>query len=310
MNLTLLAGGVGGGRMADGFAQQIGEALSVIVNVADDFQLHGLSICPDLDSVTYTLAGISNVEQGWGLAGETYRSQEMLGRLGQSDWFRLGDQDLAVHILRTKWLREGQTLTQVTRGLRQSLGIRAEILPMSDSPVSTFVETGEGLLPFQDYFVKRQHRDKVHSFEFRGIENAPPTREVEQALRGADAVVLAPSNPFVSLAPILAVTGVRPILTDFAGPRVAVSPIIGGHALKGPAGQMMTDMGLECSVLGIARHYQGLLDGLVIDAQDAAHEEELRGAGLKVLCTDTIMRDRPGRGRLAGVILDWMKLVF
>ena len=308
MKVALLAGGVGGGRMADGFYQHCGPDLKVIVNTGDDFEMHGLSISPDLDSVLYTLAGISNVEQGWGLAQETFSAHEMMGRLGMPDWFLLGDKDLGIHISRSHWLREGQSLTEVTARLAKGLGVAAVLLPMSDQKVSTWVELADGRsLSFQDYFVKRRHADNVSGFTFKGIQAALPGVGVLPALQEAVAVILAPSNPFVSIDPILKVAGVRDAITTTSKPRIAISPIIGGEALKGPAGTMLKDMGHETSCRGIAKYYEGLIDGIVIDTIDQGYADSLQKAGLKVLCTDTIMRDPAGRSRLASIVLHWLE---
>ena len=310
MTLTLLAGGVGGGRMADGFYPHLGDKLTVVVNIGDDFEMHGLTVCPDLDTVLYTLSGLGNLEQGWGLTDESFRAHQMLSRLGLPDWFLLGDQDLAVQIARSHWLRQGLSLTEVMACLAQRLNVGAQILPMSDQRVSTWVEVAEGPISFQDYFVKRRHQDPVRGFRFEGLEDALPGPRVLPELNAAGAVILAPSNPFVSLDPILALPGVRSTLATLTVPRVAISPIVGGQSIKGPAAHMMRDLGWDPSCRGIADYYRGLLDGIVIDSVDRESVECLQASGLKVLCTDTIMRDRAGRAALAGSIMDWLRREF
>jgi LPPG:FO 2-phospho-L-lactate transferase len=244
MKVTLLAGGVGGAKLADGFqrALQPGE-LSVVVNVADDMTHLGLHICPDLDTVTYTLAGLANEETGWGLAGDTWVAYEMLGRYGAPTWFRLGDGDIATHLHRTELLREGHALTDVTARMAEALGVPSTILPATDHPLRTMVQTDAGELEFQDYFVRRQQRDEVRGIELRGIEHAVPTPGVLEALEAADLIVFAPSNPIVSIGPMLAMPGMREVLDAAPAPKVAVSPIIAGKALKGPADRMLASLG-------------------------------------------------------------------
>ncbi len=299
-SVVVLAGGVGGAKLAHGFAQlDLGSRLTVIVNTADDFELYGLTICPDLDTVLYTLAGIANPVTGWGILGDTANTLAMLGRYGRPTWFWLGDRDLATHILRTERLRQGARLTEVAAELAAALGVTARILPMSDQPVRTIVETPDGPLPFQDYFVRRRQRDTVLAVRFAGIEQARPTPEVERALADSSAIVLAPSNPIVSIGPILALPGLRARLVDHPAPIVAVSPIIAGRALKGPADRMLASLGLEVSPVGVARLYQGFLDGLVIDAADAASAPAIERLGIRPLVTDAVMYDEADRARLA-----------
>lgn len=299
-SVVVLAGGVGGAKLAHGLALLgLGDRLCVVVNTADDFELYGLAISPDLDTVLYTLAGIANPVTGWGILGDTAHTLGMLGRYGRSTWFWLGDRDLATHILRTERLRQGARLTEVTAELAAALGVTARILPMCDEPVRTIVETPHGPLPFQEYFVRRRQQDTVLAVRFEGIMQAHPTPEVEQALLHADAVILAPSNPIVSIGPILALSGIRQLLQQLAAPIVAVSPIVAGRALKGPADRMLASLGHEVSPLGIARLYQDFLDGLVIDQADTQLAPAIAELGIRPFVTDAIMRDEADRARLA-----------
>ena len=305
VKVVALAGGVGGAKLAAGLqgALALGD-LSVVVNTADDFDLWGLRICPDLDTVMYTLAGIERTETGWGVAGETFAMLSMLEAYGEDPWFKLGDRDLATHVLRTHRLRAGEDLTEVTAGLSSALGVRTNVLPMSDEPVATVVETPEGPIEFQDYFVRRGQRDEVLGVRLRGVEDARPTRQVLEALAGAEAVVFCPSNPVVSIGPILAVPGMREALAASPAPKVAVSPIVGGRALKGPADKMLRTLGHEVSALGVARMYEGLLDGFVIDNADEQHVDAISALGMRPLVTDAVMRDGPDRERLGREVLE------
>jgi len=298
--IVALAGGVGGAKLAHGLALARPEAaLTVVVNTADDFSLFGLHISPDLDTVMYTLGGIANPATGWGIAGDTAAALEMIGRYGRDTWFWLGDRDLATHILRTERLRAGASLTTVTAELAGALGIRAAILPMCDEPVATIVETPDGDLAFQDYFVRRRQADEVRGVRFEGIEAATMPPGVAAALREAAAVVLCPSNPIVSIGPILAVPGFRDLLRDVSAPVVAVSPIVGGAALKGPADRMLASLGHEVSAAGVAALYRDFLDGIVIDQVDAELAGRIEEMGIAVHVTDTVMRDEAHRRTLA-----------
>ncbi len=300
--IVALSGGVGGARFAHGVAQVMSpEALTVIVNTADDFDHLGLNISPDLDTVMYTLAGCVNAETGWGRQDETWSFMAATEALGGQTWFRLGDRDLAVHVERTRWLRAGETLTDVTHHLAQAFGIASEIVPMCDEPVATIVETNEGTLSFQDYFVARQCRPQLISYRFKGIENAWMRPELAARLADARAILIGPSNPFVSIAPILAVPGLIDVLKARRVPLVAVSPIIGSEAIKGPAAKMMRELGLECSAAGVAEFYGDLLDGFVVDNVDA----ELAGRipASQLLVTDTIMSGEGSAARLANDVL-------
>ncbi len=306
MKVCALAGGVGGAKLASGLQDVLppGE-LSMVVNTADDFDLWGLHICPDLDTVMYTLAGISNPETGWGIVDESFETLNMLERYGEETWFRLGDRDLATHILRTSRMRSGETLTEVTAGLSGVLGVNSAVLPMSDDPVSTVLVTAEGRLEFQEYFVRRGQRDEVLAIELRGIRDAGPTERVFAAISGADAIVLCPSNPVVSVGPILALPGMTEALSSSSAPKVAVSPIVGGRALKGPADRMLASLGHEVSAAGVARMYAGLVGGMVIDRTDEEERAGIEALGMRVLVTQSVMRDAEDRARLASETLEF-----
>jgi LPPG:FO 2-phospho-L-lactate transferase len=282
------------------------ERLTLIVNTADDFELFGLHISPDLDTVMYTLAGLSNPETGWGVRDESWSMMAMMARYGGPTWFRLGDRDLATHLLRSQWLREGFPLTWITRELCKLLGVRQNILPMCDARVHTIVHTEEGPLPFQEYFVQRRWQPAVISVHFEGIEAAQLSQEVVQSLREADLFLLCPSNPFVSLDPILDLPALRRIIAASQAPKVAVTPIVGGRALKGPAAKMMRELGLEASAVGIARHYQDLLTGFILDRQDETLKMTIAfELGVRTLVTDTVMKAEQDRIRLATEMLEF-----
>ena len=301
-----LAGGVGGAKLAHGLQAHLGDGLSVIVNTADDVERHGLLVSPDHDTVMYTLAGLDNRAWGWGIAGETFAASEMLERYGEETWFRLGDRDLATHIVRTRRVGEGERLTDVCRDLQDRLGLQARVLPMSDDPVRTEVLTDDGWLEFQEYFVHRHQEPAVLDLRFIGADDAQATPEVLAALEAAEAIVLAPSNPFVSIRPILAIAGIEAELQTArsrGAPVVAVSGIVGGRALKGPADRMLTSLGHEASALGVARQYTGIADVFVLDTVDADLEPEIGALGLETVVTDTIMADDAGRARLAADVL-------
>jgi LPPG:FO 2-phospho-L-lactate transferase len=306
MKVCALAGGVGGAKLAAGLQDvlQPGE-LTVVVNTADDFELWGLRICPDLDTVMYTLAGIANPETGWGVKGESFGALAMLARYGEETWFKLGDRDLATHVLRTARLRAGEALTGITTNLSAALGVRNSILPMCDEPVATVLKTPDGPLEFQEYFVRRGQRDEVLGVELHGIEDARPTDAVSRALGAADLVVLCPSNPLVSIGPILAVPGMQKALTASRAPKIAVSPLVGGRALKGPADRMLDSLGYEVSATGVARIYKGLVDGMVVDGIDVGERAGIEALGMQVLTTDAVMRDAGDRARLAMEVLQF-----
>jgi LPPG:FO 2-phospho-L-lactate transferase len=306
MRVVELAGGVGGAKLAEGLAAHVGTNLTVVVNIGDDLELHGLSIWPDHDTVAYTLAGLDDEVRGWGLRDETWTVMEGLGALGDASWFRLGDRDLATHLWRTDRLRTGARPTDVARDLGAALRIGSTILPMSDEHVRTEVLTDDGWLEFQEYFVHRHQEPEVHEVRFRGIEAARPTPEVLAAIDAADIIVIAPSNPIVSIGPILAVPGMASALAaarERGVPVIAVSGIISGKALKGPADRMLTSLGHESSALGVARLYAGLATAFVVDAADADATSSIARLGLRPVVADTIMTDDAARARVAGEVL-------
>lgn len=305
--IVALAGGVGGAKLAHGLQMALDDpaALSVVVNTADDFELYGLHISPDLDTVMYTLAGLANPATGWGVRDDTFTTLAMIERYGEDPWFQLGDRDFATHILRTQALRSGATLTEVTGRLARALGIVPALLPMTDDRVATLIDTPDGRLDFQEYFVARRHADAVSGVVLDGIETARPSEAALAAIAGASAVVICPSNPIVSIGPILAVPGLRAAIAAPPGPVVVVSPIVGGEALKGPAALMMAGLGHEVSALGVARMYAGLAAGIVIDEFDRDLAPAIEATGMRALVTDAIMRDDAGRERLAREALDF-----
>jgi LPPG:FO 2-phospho-L-lactate transferase len=305
MKVVALAGGVGGAKLAEGLQRALGEKLTVLVNTGDDFELHGLLISPDLDTVMYTLAGIANSDTSWGIADDTFSNLEMMSAYGAAIWFKLGDRDLATHILRTRMLREGRTLTEVTGQLSGALGVRAAILPMTDQRVATVVDTDEGELTFQEYFVHRHWQPIVKSVRFMGIEEAAPSAEALNAIDRADAIVLCPSNPFVSIEPILSVRGIRERIRKSNASKIAVSPIVGGKALKGPAAKMFREMGIEPTALAVARRYVGLVDAFMIDQADEHEEPGIAVLGMHVLVRDTVMVTKSDRERVGREIVDW-----
>lgn len=304
--IVALAGGVGGAKMAHGLQAALPPgALTTVVNTADDFDLYGLRICPDLDTVMYTLAGIADPVNGWGVAGDSRNTLDAIARYGEHPWFLLGDQDFATHILRTERLRAGTPLSAVTAELAASLGIPGRILPMTDDRVATLIDTPSGRLEFQEYFVARRQSDDVLGVVFAGIDEATANAGVLDAIRDAKTIVVAPSNPIVSVGPILATPGIRAALERTEAPIVAVSPIVGGRALKGPAAQMLATLGHEVSALGVARLYASLVDGMVIDAADRELTAEIERLGPRVLVTETVMGDEADRRRLAAEVLDF-----
>ncbi len=309
-NILALAGGVGGAKLAHGLAQLLPpENPTIVVNTGDDFEHYGLTICPDLDTVCYTLAGLANPTTGWGRADETWHAIENAARLGGPDWFRLGDRDLGTHLERTRRLRAGQPLSHITHDFCRAWGIRHTVLPMSDDPVRTIVDTVEhGELPFQEYFVHQRCEPRVRGFRFQGARAARPAPGVLEAIQNADAVVICPSNPWVSIGPILAVPGLKSALE--AKPVVAVSPIIGGKAVKGPAAKMYRELGITPSALAVARHYRGLLTGFVFDNTDAHLQAEIQHLGIQILVTNTLMRNVSDRRRLAQDVLHFISTLF
>ena len=300
--ILALAGGVGGAKLARGLAGVLDPGrLTVAVNTGDDFEHMGLPISPDLDTVMYTLAGRANPDTGWGVAGETWSFMEAVEDLGGDTWFRLGDRDLATHVLRRRMLDRGKTLSEATDALAGALGIRHRIVPMSDRPVRTVVETDEGTLPFQDYFVRRRCEPRALTFRFENIDSVEPSPGLAAALANPelDAVVVCPSNPYVSVAPILGIPAVAGFIEARKVPVVAVSPIVGGRAIKGPAAKMMAELGAETSALGIATHYGALIDGLVIDEVDAALAPDIEASGMAAHVARTVMRNEGDSRELA-----------
>lgn len=277
--------------------------MTVVVNSGDDEHFYGLHVSPDVDTVIYTLAGVINREHGWGLEGESFNALDALGRLYGKPWFNLGDRDFATHLYRTERLHAGARLTEVTAELARRFGLESRILPMSDDRVHTFVKLkGRPAIPFQEYFVRGRARGAVEAIELRGVEKAKPTREVLDAIRSASAVVIAPSNPFVSIGPILALTGLRKALAAVRNRVAAISPIVGGKTIKGPADKMMRGLGHEVSPLGIARLYRDIAGLMVIDVVDHRYLEPIRALGMNAVATDTVMTTPDHAARLADVV--------
>lgn len=296
--IAVLCGGVGAARFLAGLVDVAEPAqVTAIVNVADDEEFYGLHVSPDIDTVLYTLGGLVHEEQGWGRRDETFTAQAELARLGEDAWFRLGDRDLAMHIHRTRRLREGRSLTEVVDGIRTALGIAVTVLPATDGRQRTRVRTDEGWIGFQEYFVKRRAADDVRELRFE--PEAAPTDRVRAAIAEADIIVIAPSNPFVSIGPILTLTGLRDDIHGARATVVAVSPIVGGAAIKGPAAAMLQALGHDVSALGVARLYANIADAFILDVADAAHEPAVRELGLTTSVVPTIMRDRATRADLA-----------
>jgi LPPG:FO 2-phospho-L-lactate transferase len=302
LNVLAFAGGVGGAKLVHGLAQALpADQLTVIVNTGDDFEHLGLVICPDLDTVIYTLAGLADPERGWGRADETWNFLHTLQRLGGPTWFRLGDHDLALHVERTRQLKQGRSLSEVTSAICSALDVRVGVFPMSDQAVRTIVLTEVGDLPFQEYFVARRFEPRVEGFRIEGVQEARLPPLAEPALASADLVILCPSNPWVSLDPILSIPGVREAIAG--KPVYGVSPIIGGKAVKGPAAKMYRELGIEPSAEAYVKHYQGLLEWVFIDREDADLAPRISELGVQVHVTNTIMKDTKGRRRLAEELL-------
>ena len=302
--IVVLTGGTGGAKFVDGLRQVVSaKELTIIVNTGDDLDWWGLHVCPDLDSITYVLAGLLSKERGWGVKGDTFFCMQAMGELGQPIWFRVGDRDLAVHLLRLQLLSQGKTLTEATTEIAAKLGVQARILPMSNSRVETRVDTPAGELSFEEYFVQRWFQDPVNSVGFAGAAEAEPAPGVIDAIMSASVVLLAPSNPVTSIGPILAVPGTREALRDTQALVAAVSPIVGGAAVSGPAGILMAAQGLPVSIAGVAQAYQDFLDVLIADVRDTRAAEELRQSGLRVHCTHTIMRSADEKAALARTVL-------
>ncbi|MCC7367443.1 MAG: 2-phospho-L-lactate transferase [Chloroflexi bacterium] len=304
-DVVVLAGGVGAARFLEGVVQAVDPSrVTVVVNTGDDTELYGLTVCPDVDTVLYTLSGQVEPSQGWGVRGDTYHALEMFERLGRERWFLLGDRDLAVHIHRTELLRQGRALSEVTADLTARMGLAVRMLPMSDEPVRTQIRTPDGWLAFQEYFVHRRSQDDVLEIRYDGVEAARPAPGLLDTIRQASVILISPSNPLVSVGTILALDGVRDALRETAARIVGVSPIIGGATIKGPADRMMRGLGMEVSAVGVARAYADFLDVLVIDNQDAALAPAVEAEGVRAVVTDTIMRDFDVKRTLAQTCLD------
>ncbi|MGH9667782.1 MAG: 2-phospho-L-lactate transferase [Bryobacteraceae bacterium] len=305
--IVALAGGVGAARFLDGLARIVPPArLVVIGNVGDDAVIHGLHISPDLDTVMYTLAGISHRVQGWGLQGDTFHCLDALGRLGAENWFRLGDRDLATHIYRTARLRAGVPLSLVTRELAAALGVHSALVPVTDDCLRTEVLTRHGALEFQTWFVQRRARDQVTGVRFAGARNARPASGILELLAAADGVILCPSNPFISIAPILAVRGVREALRKTPAPVAAISPIVAGRALKGPAARMMKSMGIGASAAAVAGMYRDFVNIFVLDHADHRQAAKIQRLGMRPVVTGTVMTGLRTKKALAAAVLSAM----
>ena len=302
--IVALAGGVGAARFLDGLARITDpKMIYVIGNTGDDTELHGLSISPDLDTVTYTLGGIADRKRGWGIKGDTFRCLEGLARLDAETWFQLGDRDLATHIFRTELLRRGATLSQATSVIATRYGVRAAIVPMSDDRVRTIVHTRRGQLDFQNWFVRRRASDAVTGLHFDGATAARPAPGVLEAIRHASGIVLCPSNPFISIGPILAVPGIRDALRQTSAPVIAISPIVGGKALKGPADRMMKSMGMRPAARGVAELYRDFVNVFLVDCQDAGDAAFIESSGIRAVITDTVMTGVLKKKALARTVL-------
>lgn len=305
--IVVLTGGTGGAKFVDGLRQVVSaKELTIIVNTGDDLEWWGLYMSPDLDSITYVLAGLLSKERGWGVKGDTFFCLQAMGDLGEPIWFHVGDRDLAVHLLRSRLLAQGKTLTEVTAIIAAKMSVQARILPMSNARVETRVDTPAGDLSFEEYFVQRWYQDPVNSVRFAGSADAEPAPGVVEAILSASAVILAPSNPVTSIGPILAVPGIKKALQETPAPVVAISPLIGGKAVSGPAGVLMAAQGLPVSLAGLAQAYGEFLDILVADVADAKAAKELQRPGLRVVCASTVMRTAEDKATLARAVLTFL----
>jgi LPPG:FO 2-phospho-L-lactate transferase len=303
--ITALAGGVGASKFLDGLSRVAApEEISIIVNTGDDIEMFGLYIAPDLDIVTYTLAGAVNPETGWGLSGDTFNClEQLLGYTQTERWFNLGDRDLAAHIFRAQQLRQGSPLSEIAERLRTALGVKSRILPMTDTHTPTTIITAEGEMHFQEYLVKRRAQPKVTGIRFENIESAKPAPGIAEAVLRSDAIIICPSNPLISIGPILAVPGIRGLLERAEAPVVAISPVVGGASLKGPTDKMLADLGMEVSAAQVARLYSDFADVFILDVQDEAAKPEIESLGMKVCVTDTVMSGLEEKIRLAAFTL-------
>ena len=298
--ILALGGGIGASKLLLGLCQVIDPSeLTVIVNTGDDFVLHGLTICPDLDTVAYTLAGVADRDRGWGIEGDSFNALEWLGRYSREVWFSLGDRDLATHLHRTALLRQGLTLADVTDVIRRSLGVRTRLLPMANEPVPTIVLTDRGPQPFQEYLVRDGARAAVRGVSFEGVERSRPAPGVLEAIRDAEGIILCPSNPIISVGPILAVPGIRHALKMTQAPIVAISPIVGGRSLKGPTDKFLVGLGFEVSALSVARLYQDLLDLFIVDRSDAPLRGAIEALPIRAITADIVMNNLEARIALA-----------
>jgi len=305
--IVVLTGGTGGAKFVDGLRQVVpAKDLTIIVNTGDDLEWWGLYVSPDLDSITYVLAGLLSKERGWGVKGDTFFCLQAMEELAQPIWFHVGDRDLAVHLLRSRLLREGKTLSEATLEIASRLGVQASILPMCNSRVETRVDTPIGELSFEEYFVQRWYQDPVNSIRFAGIAEAQPAPGVIEAILSASVVLIAPSNPVTSIGPILAVPGITAALSNTRAPVVAVSPIVAGAAVSGPAGILMAAQGLPVSIAGVAQAFKDFLDILVVDQRDSQAAEQLRASGLRVHCAATLMRTADEKTALARAVLSFV----
>jgi LPPG:FO 2-phospho-L-lactate transferase len=304
MNIVVLAGGVGGSKLALGLSTAMDPRdLTIIANTGDDIELHGLRISPDPDILIYTLAGVVNPDTGWGLCGETFHALGGLKAYGREAWFNLGDRDLATHIHRTAMMKEGATLSEALHSIRIALGVKARILPMSDDPVPTLIRTGEEEMHLQEYFVRRKCEPEVRAIVFRDVQHARPAPGVIEAIRSADGIVIAPSNPLISIGPILAVPGLREALRERRDRVVAVCPLVGGRSLKGPTDKMMRELGLEVSAAGVAGHYSDFCGTMVIDRADADTAPAIAALQMRAAIRPTVMRTLDDKVQLARDIL-------
>jgi LPPG:FO 2-phospho-L-lactate transferase len=303
--IVVLTGGTGGAKLVQGLHRSVApEDLTVIVNTGDDIEWWGLHVSPDVDSILYALADHLSVERGWGIDNDSFRCLERMAHLGQPTWFSLGDLDLATHLTRSNLLRAGKSLSAATAELAKRLGIHARVLPMSDDRVATMVDTPNGALNFQEYFVRERHQVDVRAVRFEGADSAHPAPGVIESIASAEAIILAPSNPVTSIGPILAVPGVREALRRTSAPVAAVSPIVGGDAVSGPAAVLMRRKGWPSTIAGVAQAYEDFLDLLVVDLEDHADADHLREGGLRVVCTNTVMKSLEDRLELAEFTLN------
>jgi LPPG:FO 2-phospho-L-lactate transferase len=303
-SIVVLAGGVGAARFLDGLAAAIPpEQITVILNTGDDAEFHGLRVCPDLDTVLYTLAGIVDPERGWGVAGDTYHCLDILASLRKETWFRLGDRDLATHVVRTERTRQGAPLSKITDELRRAYGVASRIFPMTDDTARTRLRTSAGWLSFQEYFVKLRHEPEVLEADFSEAAASTPAPSVLEAIAACDGVIVGPSNPVLSIGPILAVPGIREALSDASAPVVAVTPIVGGKALKGPTDRNLASLGMEASAAGVAELYKDFLDIFILDEQDTGLRRRVEHAKLAVAVTQTVMSSQAARRSLAEATL-------